>query len=101
MRKAGLRDALSLPVFRRRQLPICDLPVVGARADWRIMRLDGSNGHRLIYMNKRGNVRSVGTCRPPGSLTSVIPALGDVMTKSLGHCGKIFDVAIHAGCIDR
>jgi Tol biopolymer transport system component len=72
-------------------------------ADWWIMRLDGSNKQRLTYMNKRGNVQSVGTFRLAGSLTFVSDSrfLGDVLTKSLGLTGKIVDVTIKPGCVDR
>jgi hypothetical protein len=72
-------------------------------ADWWIMRRDGSNKQRLTYMNKRGNVQSVGRFRLAGSLTFVSDSrfLGDVMTKSFGLTGKIVEVAIQMDCIDR
>jgi WD40-like Beta Propeller Repeat len=72
-------------------------------SDWWIMRRDGSNKQRLTYMNKRGNVQSVGQFRLAGSVTFISDSrfLGDVMTKSLGLTGKIVDVTIQTDCINR
>ncbi len=63
-------------------------------ADWWIMNADGSNQHRLTYMNKKDNPQSANQYRLAGSLSfmSDTTFIGGVMTNPLGLSGNTVKV---------